>query len=122
MHGSRPKIGHIAWTSHPRGGQPPAPIVWGAPTAIERGPVIGSRTDPSKRNVIGAHSGSCALYRALAIAAGKLDTVHRPDLTNTSPAVQVGPYPPWEGADRIDRKSKRLNSRPLCASRMPASA
>src|SRR3546814_17901414 len=26
---------------------------------------------------------------------------HRPDLTNTSPAVQVGPYAPWEGADRI---------------------
>src|SRR3546814_2880788 len=65
MHESRPKIGHIALTSHPRGGQPPAPIVWGAPTAIERGPVIGSRTDPSKRNVIGAHSGSYALYRAL---------------------------------------------------------
>src|SRR3546814_17337136 len=101
MHESRPKSGHIALTSHPRGGQPPAPIVWGAPTAIERGPVIGSRTDPSKRNVIGAHSGSYALYRALAIAAGKLDPVHRPDLTNTYPAVQVGPYAPWGGADRI---------------------
>src|SRR3546814_16128194 len=89
MQESRPKIGHIALTSHPRGGQPPAPIVWGAPTAIERGPVIGSRTDPSKPNVIGAHSGSSPLYRALALAAAQVAPVPRPDLTITPPAPSV---------------------------------
>jgi GTP cyclohydrolase II len=79
----------------------PQPIVWGASDPIERGPVVGSRSDLTKRNVIGAHSGSYALYRALAIAAGQLDPVHRPDLTNTSPAVQVGPHAAWANPERI---------------------
>jgi len=101
MVGSRTKIGHISLTSHPRGGRVPQPIVWGASDPIERGPVVGSRSDLTKRNVIGAHSGSYALYRALAIAAGQLDPVHRPDLTNTSPAVQVGPHAAWANPERI---------------------
>ncbi|MFN4087479.1 MAG: GTP cyclohydrolase II [Alphaproteobacteria bacterium] len=98
---THPRVGHISLTSHPGGGRVPVPIVWGAPDPGRRGPVIGSRSDPSKRNVIGAHSGSYALYRALAIAAGQLDPVHRPDLTNTAPAVPVGPHPAWGDPERI---------------------
>ena len=95
MVGTRTKIGHISLTSHPRGGREPQPVVWGATDPRLRGPVVGSRSDLTKRNVIGAHSGSYALYRALAIAAGQLDPVHRPDLTNTAPAVQVLPVSGW---------------------------
>ena len=40
---------------------------------VERGPVIATMTNPAQRNVIGTHSGSYAVYRALAIAAGALD-------------------------------------------------
>ena len=93
---------HIVLTSHPRGnGQKPPPINWGAPSAADRGPVIGTLTDAKRRNVIGAHSGSYALYRALAIAAGSLDPVHVPDLTDTAPTAALGPYPQWSEPDRI---------------------
>ena len=97
---SEPK--HIVLHSHPSKGGPKAPeIHWGAPTAKERGPVIGSLKNPQQRNVIGVHSGAYGLYRALAIAAGKLDPVHRPDLTNTFPPVQIGPFEQWANPDKI---------------------
>ena len=89
---SRKTPKHIVLTSHPgRGGSRYLPVHWGAPTAAERGPVVGTFSDPARRNVIGAHAGSYALYRALAIAAGKLSPVHVPDLTNTAPAERIGP-------------------------------
>ena len=93
---------HIVLTSHPARSQAKGvPLSWGAPTAKERGPVIGSIKNPQHHNVIGVHSGAYGVYRALAVAAGKLDPVHRPDLTNTSPPVDIGPYPQWGDADKI---------------------
>ncbi len=99
--GRQSVLRHISLTSHPRSGRLAPPIAWGAATAAERGPIVGSRNDPERRNVIGAHSGSYALYRALAIAAGRLNPVHRPDLTDTSPAVPIGPHPAWFEPERI---------------------
>ena len=93
---------HIVLTSHP--GQPGSnyrPVHWGAASAAERGPIVGSFTDPTRRNVIGAHAGSYALYRALAIAAGRLSPVHVPDLTNTAPAERIGPFPQWGDPKKI---------------------
>lgn len=96
------KLTHIKLTSHPDSSGPrPVQIKWGAPTAAERGPVIATATDADQRNVIGAHSGSYAVYRALAIAAGSLDPVHIPDLTNTSPAASIGPFPSWSDPKSI---------------------
>jgi len=93
---------HIVLTSHPTAhGPKPRAIVWGAASAAERGPIVGSLADRKRRNVIGAHSGSYALYRALAIAAGSLDPLHRPDLTDTSPPVAIGPYPQWSEPGKI---------------------
>lgn len=93
--------GHIRITSHPAG-QGPAPAVrWGAPTAAERGPVIGSTTHRAHRNVVGTHSGSYGVYRALAVAAGELARGHRADLSNTLPTDVIGPYPQWQDAERI---------------------
>ncbi len=92
---------HIKLTSHPTTTQKVVPITWGAKTAAERGPVIGTLTDTARRNAIGAHSGSYALYRALAVASGSLDPVHKPDLTDTAPAVHIGPFPQWSDAGRI---------------------
>jgi GTP cyclohydrolase II len=93
---------HIVLTSHPRPGRPkPPPVKWGAATPAERGPVIGTLADPARRNVIGAHAGSYALYRALAIAAGSLSAVHRPDFTNTAPAAPMGPHPQWTDPAKI---------------------
>ncbi len=94
---------HIVLTSHPLGrsaGLSP-PIRWGAATAAERGPVVASLTNPAQRNAIGTHSGAYALYRALAVASGRLDRDHRPDLTDTSPAEVIGPHPQWADPDRI---------------------
>ena len=88
---------HIRLTSHPgqQGASGTLPIRWGAPSALERGPVVGTTTNRSQRNVIGTHSGSYGIYRALAVAAGSLVKGHRADLTNTAPTQAFGPHPPW---------------------------
>ncbi len=93
---------HIRLTSHPVGeGDGTPSIRWGAPDPHERGPVIGSTSNRSQRNVIGTHSGSYGVYRALAVAAGALTRGHKPDLTDTLPTDPVGPYPAWGDPDRI---------------------
>ncbi len=93
---------HIRLLSHPGAyGVSPVPIRWGAPTPEERGPLIGTPSDTSRRNVIGSHSGSYAVYRALAVAAGSLDPEHQADLTNTTPTHTIGPHPQWHDPKRI---------------------
>ena len=92
----------IVLTSHPRPGQAqPPPIVWGAPDPAIRAPVVGTLGDAAARNAIGTHAGAYSLYRALAVAAGQLDPGHRPDLTDTAPAVRIGPFPQWTDPERI---------------------
>src|SRR5437763_14033195 len=86
----------IRLTSHPvEGGHGALPIRWGRADPRERGPIVGSTFTRSQRNVIGTHSGSYGVYRALAVAAGALLRGHKPDLTNTMPTDPIGPYPQW---------------------------
>jgi GTP cyclohydrolase II len=94
---------HIRLTSHPSPQGPGgAPILhWGAPTAAERGPVIGTTANRAQRNVVGTHSGSYGVYRALAVAAGNLVKGHRADLTNTAPTTPIGPHPQWGDPHKI---------------------
>jgi GTP cyclohydrolase II len=93
---------HIRLTSHPvPGAKHDFPITWGAATARERGPIIATVSRPQDRNVIGSHGGSYSVYRALAVSSGALDPIRRPDLTNTHPAVPVGPFPQWSDPARI---------------------
>jgi GTP cyclohydrolase II len=91
---------HIRLTSH-SGGQGALPIHWGAATPAERGPVVGTTTSRGHRNVIGTHSGSYSVYRALAVAAGALSREHKADLTNTAPTDTIGPYPQWTDSAKI---------------------
>jgi GTP cyclohydrolase II len=97
------KVKHIRLTSHPgQQGKNGAPVVhWGAASAAERGAVIGTTTNRSQRNVIGTHSGSYGVYRALAVAAGNLDKGHRADLTDTAPTDLIGPYPQWSDPEKM---------------------
>ena len=96
------RIDHIRITSHPApGAKLKFPINWGAASARERGPVIGTVSRPGDRNVIGTHGGSYSVYRALAVSSGALDPVRRPDLTNTHPAETIGPFPQWTEPQRI---------------------
>lgn len=101
MHNKR--TAHVVLTSHP--GQEPHTktftIHWGAKTARERGPLIATNTNPLHRNTIGAHSGSYSVYRALAMAAGKLAEDFKPDLTNTEPVEKIGPHPQWFDPNKI---------------------
>jgi GTP cyclohydrolase II len=94
---------HVVLTSHP--GQiretNTFTINWGAKTAKDRGPLIATNTNPQHRNVIGAHSGSYSVYRALAMAAGKLAEDFKPDLTNTEPVEKIGPHPQWFDPNKI---------------------
>src|ERR1700682_3106465 len=97
---SETATGHIRLTSHSgRLGAPP--IRWGAPTAAERGPVIGTTTKRPHRNAVGTHSGSYSVYRALAVAAGALSRRHKADLTNTAPTDVIGPFPQWSEPAKI---------------------
>lgn len=94
--------GHIRLTSHPGQGATGAlPIHWGAADPLVRGPVVGSTTNRSQRNVIGSHSGSYGVYRALAVAAGNLVKGHRADLTDTAPTDVIGPYEAWGDPGRM---------------------
>ncbi len=98
--GRRPR--HIVLTSHPaRFGQKSIPIHWGATDPLSRGPIVGTVTQAAHRNVIGTHSGSYAVYRALAVASGQLQANHRADLTNTAPAEPIGPFPSWFNPEKI---------------------
>ena len=93
---------HIRLTSHPEpGAKLHFPIKWGAATARERGPVVGTVSRPQDRNVIGSHGGSYSVYRALAVSSGALDPIRRPDLTNTHPAATIGPFAQWSEPERI---------------------
>lgn len=93
---------HIRLTSHPvEGAQGALPIRWGCADPRERGPIVGSTSTRSQRNVIGTHSGSYGVYRALAVAAGALLRGHKPDLTNTMPTDPMGPFPSWGDPYRI---------------------
>jgi GTP cyclohydrolase II len=97
---SKSAAGHIRLTSH-SGGAGALQIHWDAATAAERGPVIGTTTSRANRNVIGTHSGSYSVYRALAVAAGALSREHKADLTNTAPTDVIGPYPQWSEPGKI---------------------
>lgn len=94
---------HIRLTSHPgQHGATGAPAIhWGAADALERGPIVGTTTSRAQRNVVGTHSGSYGVYRALAVAAGNLVKGHRADLTNTAPTDPIGPYEQWGDAEKI---------------------
>jgi GTP cyclohydrolase II len=93
---------HIRLTSHPGQGASGAPALrWGEADPLERGPVVGTTTHRAQRNVIGTHSGSYGVYRALAVAAGTLERGHRADLTNTAPTDLIGPHPQWGDPERI---------------------
>ncbi|WNG32900.1 GTP cyclohydrolase II [Archangium violaceum] len=94
-------VNHIRLTSHPDSDSQAVPIRWGESEPLRRGPVIATLTEPAHRNVIGTHSGSYAIYRAVAVAAGQLPHDHRADLTNTAPAEQIGPHKAWFDPERI---------------------
>lgn len=97
-----PRPAHVVLTSHLDSMQHQAPSIhWGAGTPAARGPVIGSLTHRQHRNVIGTHSGSYAVYRALAYAASRLKADHRPDLTNTAPVTAMGPHAAWGDGNKI---------------------
>ena len=91
---------HIRLTSH-AGGFGALPIAWGAATAVERGPIVATTTTRAHRNVIGTHSGSYSVYRALAVASGALKSQHKADLTDTMPTHAIGPFPAWSEPGRI---------------------
>ncbi len=100
--GKRKNPKAVILTSHPGGHHnKPLPIQWGHPDPMQRGPLVATVTDTSRRNVIGTHSGSYSLYRALAVAAGSLDPVQKPDLTNTQPTHEIGPHPQWAQPGKI---------------------
>ncbi|MBW4443316.1 MAG: GTP cyclohydrolase II [Plectolyngbya sp. WJT66-NPBG17] len=91
----------IVLTSHPAKFSKSIAIHWGEADPLKRGAIIGTLTTLAHRNVIGTHSGSYAVYRALAVASGKLDANHRADLTNTAPAALLHTQPAWSDPEKI---------------------
>ncbi|MEM9223324.1 MAG: GTP cyclohydrolase II [Pseudomonadota bacterium] len=96
------KTTHIRLTTHPGSGKKLRfPLTWGASDAKTRGPIVGTVTDAADRNAIGTHGGSYSLYRALAVTSGNLNPIKRPDLTNTAPTHDIGPFPAWSDPKAI---------------------
>ncbi|WP_339871580.1 GTP cyclohydrolase II [uncultured Brevundimonas sp.] len=96
------RTSHIRLNSHPGAGtESRFPLRWGAETARERGPVVGTVNSGSDRNAIGAHGGAYSVYRALAVSSGAMTANNRPDLTNTAPTNVMGPFPQWQDAGQI---------------------
>ncbi|CAK7212260.1 Uracil-regulated protein 1 [Sporothrix eucalyptigena] len=94
----------IILTTYPKQiGINPFPMNWGAQDPTERGPIVVSRAASTirRRNAIGAHGGSYSIYYALAVASQQLNSEHRPDFTNTEPAVNIGPFPQWYDNKKI---------------------
>lgn len=94
----------IILTTYPKQtGIQPLPMRWGHPDPKQRGPVVVSRATSTirRRNAIGAHGGSYSIYHALAVASKQLDVNHRPDFTNTEPAVTIGPFSQWNDVKKI---------------------
>ncbi|MBS1985711.1 MAG: GTP cyclohydrolase II [Bdellovibrionales bacterium] len=93
---------HIVLTSFPgKIFKHALPVKWGVSTAQERGPVVAAVSAKAKRNAIGTHGGSYSVYRALAAAAGSFKMDHRPDLNNTDPVIDIGPFPSWKDPTKI---------------------
>jgi hypothetical protein len=94
----------IILTTYPKQiGINPLPMDWGAADPAQRGPVTVSRNSSTirRRNAIGAHGGSYSIYYALALASKQLNPDHRPDFTNTEPAVNIGPFSQWADKKKI---------------------
>ena len=94
----------VVLTTYPKQiGIKPLPLEWGAADPLQRGPVAVSRSPSTigRRNAIGAHGGSYSIYYALALASRELKADHRPDFTNTEPAVTIGPFPQWGDPKKI---------------------
>lgn len=93
---------HVRLTSHPGADDSQAlEIKWGAADPLVRGPLVATLTDTSRRNVIGTHSGSYSVYRALAVTAGALPDNFKADLTNTAPPDIIGPHPSWSDPEKM---------------------
>lgn len=54
-----------------------------------------------KRNALGAHGGSYAIYHALAIATKQLPPTFTPNYAMTHPPVSIGPFPQWSEPGKI---------------------
>ncbi|KAJ9662971.1 putative GTP cyclohydrolase [Coniosporium apollinis] len=94
----------IILTSYPgQSGVDPLPMDWGNKDPNLRGPVVVSRHPSTikRRNAIGAHGGSYAIYHALAVASKNIKADHKPDFTNTEPAADIGPFPQWSDPKKI---------------------
>src|SRR5262245_42171832 len=93
---------HIRLTSHHApGAKPRFPLVWGAATARARGPILGTVARNGDSNVMGTHRGSTAPYPAHPVSPGPPNPIRRADLTNTQPAVAIGPFKQWAGPRTI---------------------
>ena len=104
-----------------RGREGTLPIRWGKADPRERGPVIGSTTNRSQRNVIGTHSGSTAStarsrWRRAALLRGHRARPHQhvPDRSRR-PVPAVG----RPGQDRVDRSVGRGGRRRVQATTSP---
>ncbi|KAI9772951.1 MAG: hypothetical protein M1840_008833 [Geoglossum simile] len=94
----------IILTTYPgQVGIDPITMNWGHKDHSQRGPVVVSRSHGTlrRRNAIGAHGGSYSIYNALAIAINDLKADHKPDFTNTGPAVEIGPFLQWADPKKI---------------------
>eukprot|EP00903_Cladosiphon_okamuranus_P019271 g17715.t2 len=79
----------------------PIDMKWAEEDPELRGPILATTRHPTQKNAIGAHSGSYCVYKALAVACGKLDPFYLPKLAATRPVCDIGPFPAWSDSSKI---------------------
>src|SRR5260370_3153503 len=78
---------HIRLTSHPEpGGKSRFPIHWGAADPHARGPIIATVSQPQRRNVIGSHGWSYAIYYARSVSGGGVRPLRGSPRQSNTPA------------------------------------
>ena len=77
-------------------------LVWGAPTAAERGPVIATLRDPRHRNAVGiARRRLFGLPRARHRGEDAASPTNSPTSPTPRRPTHIGPYPQWADAKKI---------------------
>ncbi|PHH58523.1 hypothetical protein CDD81_5487 [Ophiocordyceps australis] len=102
-HGAESEDGSSPMGSMPTENEPTSlnkSSLLGSPRPLTASP--SSKAGLSSRIVLTNFSGgSYSVYYALALASKELNLGHRPDFTNTEPAVQIGPFPQWAHRSKI---------------------
>ena len=76
-------------------------INWGNKDIIKRGPICSGPYQSKNKNTIGNYYGQYSIYRAISHSVGLIKPDFKPNLLNTGPLVNIGPFEEWYDPSKI---------------------